>query len=129
MILYSFPSVPAATLSLSLLHAGLSSGRASGAGVSSFLLYHRVIHDPDLEGQAIFTLPASKDGAPALLSYWLHYFLKQNSREETYSARMTITSVDLTNATAIWPFSRRISRTASAVMMDVRCWPAMERVT
>src|SRR5260221_1749688 len=37
-----------------------------------------------------------------------------------YRARITITSVDFTSAAAIWPFSRRISRTASAVMMEVK---------
>ena len=46
----------------------------------------------------------------------------------SYRARITITSVDFTRAAAICPFSRRISRTASAVMMAVRRWPAIESV-
>jgi hypothetical protein len=38
-----------------------------------------------------------------------------------YFTRITITSVDLIRAAAVWPTARRISRTASAVMIDVRC--------
>jgi hypothetical protein len=37
---------------------------------------------------------------------------------ESYS-RMIMTSVDFTKAATVWPFFRRISRIASALMMDV----------
>jgi len=42
---------------------------------------------------------------------------------------MIITSVDLMRAAAIWPFFRRNSRTASAVMMEVMYCSPMDRVT
>ena len=43
--------------------------------------------------------------------------------------RKIITSVDFMSAATTSPFLRRISRAASAVMMEVICWPAIERVT
>src|SRR5690348_2107502 len=54
----------------------------------------------------------------------------RNSREEAeiHYGRRIITSVDLINAAAVSPFLRRISRTASAVTIDVIFWPPMERV-
>ena len=40
-----------------------------------------------------------------------------------------MTSVDLIRAATVWPFWRRISRTASAVIIEVMRWPPMESVT
>ena len=42
---------------------------------------------------------------------------------------MIMTSVDLIRAAAICPFFRRISRTASAVMIEVMCCSPSVRVT
>jgi hypothetical protein len=39
-----------------------------------------------------------------------------------------ITSVDLISAATVCPFCSRISRTASAVIIEVMCWPPMESV-
>ena len=46
-----------------------------------------------------------------------------------YYTRTIITSVDLIKAAALSPTFRRISRTASAVIIDVIFWPPMESVT
>ena len=43
--------------------------------------------------------------------------------------RTIMTSVDLMRAAAVWPFSRRISRAASAVMMDEMRCPPMDSLT
>ena len=41
------------------------------------------------------------------------------SREGLRYSLTIMTSVDFTRAATVWPFFKRISRTASAVMMDV----------
>jgi hypothetical protein len=43
--------------------------------------------------------------------------------------RRIITSVDLISAAAFSPAFKRSSRAASAVMIDVICWPPIESVT
>ena len=43
--------------------------------------------------------------------------------------RTIITSVDLMSAAALSPRWSRISRAASAVIMEVMCWPPMESFT
>ena len=50
-------------------------------------------------------------------------------RSEIVYTRRIITSVDLMRAAAGWPFSRRISRTASDVIIEVICCPAIDKVT
>ena len=49
--------------------------------------------------------------------------------KEVLYGRTIMTSVDLTSAAAVSPTFKRISRTASAVMIDVMCCPPNERLT
>lgn len=59
---------------------------------------------------------------------WRHSPHATLSKFPTYGSTI-ITSVDLMRAAAICPFFNRISRTASAVTMDVMCCPPTDSVT
>ena len=55
--------------------------------------------------------------------------LRNNARVSKDYIRMIITSVDLISAATVSPSFKRISRTASAVMIDVIRWSPIDRVT
>ena len=54
---------------------------------------------------------------------------KRGGSERLRYSRTIMTSVDFTAAATVWPFFKRISPTASAVMMDVIRCPPRETVT